>query len=343
MRKQNKYLAFFLAMLLMFAFTACKAKTDATADNAQTPTGAVTEQAATAVPSATETPDNTEDTTPKQATNTEATSYPVTIQDTNGDEIVFDHEPTKVVSMGPNITEMLYAIGVGDRLVGRTDYCDFPEEALSVESIGTLETPNVEKIVSLNPDVVIGSTHFSEDTEKQLTDLGIKVVVLYEEKDVTGVYTILETLGTIFSVDGNAKTVVEDMKTTIDETVAAVKDLEAPSVYYVVGYGEYGDYTAGGDTFAGQLITLAGGNNIAKDVSGWSYSLESLLEADPEIIILPEYYYTNFINAEHYKDLGAVKNNKVFVVDQNLLERQGNRNAEGIRALAEIFHADAFR
>jgi iron complex transport system substrate-binding protein len=271
------------------------------------------------------------------------TQYPITVSDSDGNELTIESEPMKIVSMAPNITEMIYKLGLESKLIGRTNYCDYPEAVSSIETVGSLREPDIEKIISLEPDIVIASTHFSDESEKQLTDLGVKVIVLYEEHDVEGIYSIIETLGTIFNSNDRAAEAVSEMKTSVEATKAAVANLEAPSVYYVVSFGEYGDYTAGGDTFVGQLITLAGGNNIAQEVSGWSYTLESLLEADPDLIIIDEDMKDSFAIAENYKELTAVKNNQVFTIDKNTIERQGYRNAEGLRSLAEIIHPEAFK
>ena len=286
--------------------------------------------------------ETTAETTEQTGALEKSVTYPVTVKDSEGSEIMIETEPEKVISLAPNITEMMFVLGAGDKLVGRTDYCDYPKEALEITSIGTLQEPDIEKIVSLEPDLVIASTHFSEESEKQLSDLGIKVLVLYEEHEIDGVYTMLETLGTVINAQEKSLKAVNDMKAVMDETKEVVSGLEAPSVYYVVGFGEYGDYTAGGDTFISQLITLAGGENIAKEVQGWSYSLESLVAADPDIILIDNTMKDAFISADHYKDLSAVKNGMVFGIDKSILERQGVRNAEGVRTIAEIFHADAF-
>lgn len=267
------------------------------------------------------------------------TVYPVTVKDSNGTEVTITEEPEKIISLGPNITEMIFALGAGDKLAGRTTYCDYPKEAEAVDTVGTLRKPDIEKIISLEPDIVVASTHFSQESEEQLTDLGIQVLVLYEEHDVTGVYTMVETLGMVVNANKEAASLTAGMKDTIEKTKEAVAGREAPSVYYVVGYGENGDYSAGGDTFVHQLITLAGGDNIAKDVSGWSYSLESLLEADPDIVIVGLGEKEGFSEAENYKELSAVKKGQVFEIDRNLLDRQGVRNAEGVKALADIFYS----
>jgi iron complex transport system substrate-binding protein len=270
------------------------------------------------------------------------TQYPMTIEDSFGNVVTIESEPLRVISVGPSITENMYAIGAGSKLVGRTDYCDFPEDALLVDSIGALDSPDVEKIVGLEPDLVIASSIFTEESYTKLTDLGITVLILHNEYDVSGVYNTLDTLGAVLNVSDKATEVSEAMQASIAETQDMIAGREAPSVYYVVGYGEYGDYTAGGDTFVGTLLSMAGGANIAQDVSGWSYSLESLIEADPDIILLPFGMKDSFVMTENYKDLSAVTNNRVYEMDRNLLERQGYRNAEGIRTLAQFFYPDAF-
>lgn len=267
------------------------------------------------------------------------TTYPLTITDSMGNEVTFEKEPDKVISLGPNLTEMIFALESQEKLIGRTEYCDYPQEAASIESVGTLMQPDIEKIVSLTPDVVIASTHFSDESKQQLEQLGIKVVILFEEHEMNGVYTMIETLASIINKNTKASEIVSDMKERIAAVQKRVESKDAPSVYYVVGFGEYGDFTAGGDTFVHQLITLAGGDNIAKDVSGWNFSLEKLVELDPEIIIVGTGIKDSFIAAETYKDLSAVKNDKVYEIDNNLLDRQGVRNAEGIETLADIFYS----
>ncbi|MBO5033702.1 MAG: ABC transporter substrate-binding protein [Lachnospiraceae bacterium] len=209
--------------------------------------------------------------------------------------------------------------------------------------LGSLYTPDIEKIISLEPDLVIVSTHFDEENAKKLEDLDIPVLTLYEEHDVTGVYDMIDILGTAVNRNAKAAECVSEMQSVIEEVSAAVEGLEIPSVYYVVGYGEYGDYTAGGDTFIGGLIELAGGNNIAKEVSGWNITLEEIVEADPSIIVISENDKEGFMSNENYADLTAVKNENVYTIDTNLLDRQGYRNAEGIRELAGIFHPEAFQ
>ncbi len=269
-------------------------------------------------------------------------AYPVKIIDSFGKEVTLETEPMHVISVAPSVTEMIYAIGAEDKLVGRTDYCDYPEEASKIESIGSLTTPDLEKMISLEPDLVITSTHFDEENGAKLEQAGIPVIGLYEEFDVNGVYVQLETLGIALNRQQQAAKVVDEMKTKISDVQAKIEGLEAPSVYYVVGYGEYGDYSAPENTFVGQMIKLAGGKNIVPASDSWSYSLEALLEADPDIILVRNGEKDSFMTAEGYNELTAVKENHVYEIDGNLLERQSHRNAEGVEVLAQIMHPEAF-
>lgn len=277
------------------------------------------------------------------SSNESSSVYPLTLTDSFGGEVTLDKAPEKVVSVAPNMTELVYKLGAGNMLVGRTDYCDYPEEALNVESIGTLRTPDIEKIISLEPDLVLTSTHFNEENAQKLESAGIKVLSLYEENNVDGVYTMIDTLGKALNKQTEAEETIEEMKTTIEDTTKKIEGLEKPKVYYVVGFGEYGDFSAPENTFVGQLIKLAGGNNIVPASDSWAFSLEKLIEDDPEIIVVKKGDKENFMSTPGYSDLSAVKNGKVYEIDNNLLDRQGYRNAEGVKELAEIFYPEAFK
>lgn len=296
---------------------------------------APTSAAATQSPETTSAP---EDETP----GVETGPYSVTLPDKTVLELA--GTPKRIVSMGPNITDMLFALGAGDYVVGRTDYCDTPAGVEDIPSVGTLFTPDVEKILSLAPDLVIGSLLFSEETQKQLSDLGIPVAVLYDSKSIDGIYDMIRALGALTGRVEEGDALAEQTKKQIDDAAARYAgeeyaDFTAPTVYYVSGYGEYGDYTAGGDTYIGRLLTAAGGQNIAQDVKGWVISHEVLLEADPQIIIIGEGMAADFCATPGYEELSAVKNNRVFEFDlYHLLERQSHRNAEIFVQLAELFH-----
>lgn len=269
------------------------------------------------------------------------TEYPVTVQNSDGTEVVIEKEPEKVVSLGPNITEIMYSLEAEDKLIARTDYCNYPEEVSELPSIGTLYEPDMEAILAMEPDLVVASTHISDEVMKQLTDAGIAVMYLYEEHEIKGVYTMIDMLGIAVNRQDEAAAVVDEMKDKIDGVKEALADLEEQSsVYYVVGYGEYGDYTAGGDTFINGILEAAGAVNAAADVEGWSYSSETLLEQDPDYILLSEYDYDGFIETAPYNELTAVKEGRVLTIDTNMLDRQCARNADAVVEIAHMLYPE---
>ena len=273
-----------------------------------------------------------------------STTYPVTITDSFGREVTVDEEPQKVISLSPAITEIVFALGQEGKLIGRTDYCDYPQEAAEIESVGDLMDPNIEKIVELEPDIVIASAHFQEEVLQKLEESDVKVAVLYGEESFEGAYEAIGKVGNLLNAQEAASGIIDDMKTTVADVKQRVEGKEKPSVYYVVGFGEMGDYTAGKNTFIGQLIEMAGAKNAADDVEGWSYSLEKLLEKNPDYLICSksDNHKEQLRTANGYKDLDAVKNDRVYEIDKNMLERQGPRLAEGLKEIAKYIHPDVF-
>ncbi len=273
-----------------------------------------------------------------------ADGHSITLKDSYDREVTLDREPERVISIAPNITEIIFAMGKQDKLVGRTEFCDYPEEVKNIESIGNIDHPNVEKIVELQPDIVITSTIFTKEMLQKLEEANVKVAILHAEDSFEGVYDIIEKTGILLNDRDKANSIVAEMKEKVELVKNKVDGLKKPSVYYVMGYGEYGDYTAGRDTFISRMIEMAGGKNVADDIEGWKYNIESLLEKDPDILICSKYYDSKagIENADGYKELSAVRGQKLFEIDNNMLERQGPRLADGLVEMAKIIHPEAF-
>lgn len=270
--------------------------------------------------------------------------YPLTIIDSYENEVIIEEMPNRVISIAPSITEIIFALGLEGNLVGRTDFCNFPLEVESIESIGSLKSPNIEKIIELEPDLIIASTHFQKEVYDKLTELQVKVIVLDSKGSFDGVFETIEKTGKVFNVNDKALELIRDMKSTIEEVIDKVKDEPKPTVYYVVGFGEYGDFTAGGDTFINDMLEMAGAINIASEVSGWKYSLERIIEQDPHMLIVSKYHNTKdeIMVANGYSELTAIKEGRVYEIDNNLLDRQGPRIALGLKELAKIVHPNLF-
>lgn len=271
--------------------------------------------------------------------------YPMKITDSYNREVTLEKKPERIISIAPNITETIAALNAESKLVGRTEFCDYPESIKSVESIGTLSEPNIEKIVELKPDLVIASTHFKKETVQKLEQLNIKVLVLYSSEDFKGAYETIEKVAKAIGEEEAGTKIVSDMKVKVEEIANKVKEANKPKVYYVVGFGKGGDYTAGKGTFIDQLITMAGGINVANDVEGWKYSFEKLVEKDPDLMICSKFYDTKagLTGTDGYKELRAVKEGNLFEMDNNTIDRQGPRLADGLLELAKLIHPELFK
>lgn len=273
----------------------------------------------------------------------EETPYLV-FTDSNNREIIFEEAPKRIISTAPNVTESIFALGAEDKLVGRTDYCDYPEGVSSIESIGTLTEVNIEKITELEPDVVIAASFFSEENIKKLEELDIKVAVIVSQENFEGVYENIRNIALITDKEEKAEEIVKEMQNKVNYVKESIEPFESKSVYYVIGHGEYGDYTATGDTFIGKMLEIAGGKNVAKDATGWKFSLEKLVEADPAIIISEDDESTmnGLKEANGYKDLTAIKTGKLYGVNKDMVSRMGPRLADGLLQMAKSIHPEAF-
>lgn len=290
--------------------------------------------------------DNAKTVENNQATATsEQATFPLTLKDSTGVEITFETAPSRVVSLSPSATETIFAIGKGDLLQGRTDYCKYPQEAQAVTSVGSIRKPNIETIVAMKPDVVFVSNMFSAELRAKIESLGIKVFDLSSHDQFEGVYLGIENAGKILGDSSKTEALISSMKKTIEDVQQKVKGASPKSAYYVVGYGESGDYTAGKGTFIDQMITMAGGVNAANDVEGWSYSLEKLIEKNPDYLICRSGGDSKkgIEAANGYNALSAVKEGRLIEINNDLLDIQGPRSAEGVLAIAKILHPEMFK
>lgn len=270
-------------------------------------------------------------------TKIEDTEYPYTYKDSLGNSVTIK-SANKIVSLTPNTTELLYSLGLEDKIVGRTDYCNYPESATKKASIGTITEPSLEKIVALEPDLVITDGMQSEAVLDSIRNAGITVVVVRNNKNIEGTYQIIRDFGRITNTNEKAETLINDMKKEmkkIEKTVSKIKDDEKKTVYYSIDMGEYGLYTSGKDTYINELLNAAGLINVATDLEGWTYSVEKLIEHDPDLIIVSNAYNAKdaVLNYAPVASLSAVKNKNIIEINTDTLDRQTVRNIDAIKTL----------
>ncbi|MDY5969262.1 MAG: ABC transporter substrate-binding protein [Bacteroidales bacterium] len=246
--------------------------------------------------------------------------------------------PTRIVSVSPGVTEIIFALGAQDLLVGRTDFCTYPAEVKKIESIGGISNLNIEKILSLKPDLVISGSMVPRQSVVKMNELGSPLVCVIEQQRFDSLYSNIKKVGRLVGVSQRADSLNQVLKARLAKVSNKVDTSlpydKRPSVYYVVGFGKGGNFTAGGNTFINDIIRLAGGRNIAQDVTGWSYSLEALFKNNPDYIVIRSEDSAAFCTQAPYRRLRAVKNGHVITVKNGLLDLQTPRNVDAVEMLA---------
>ena len=282
---------------------------------------------------------------------TSATWEPVTLVDDFGYEITIEKEPVRIVSLAPANTEMLFALGLGDRMVGVTEYCNYPEEATTKPIIGGYTTVNVERVVAQKPDLVVAYYGNGAETVDHLKKLGLTVITMNSDS-VNGTFHDIALLGKATGKTAEAAALTESMQKRIDAVTEKLKGVTTtPTAFHCVWADPL--WVSGGQTFQDEIISLAGGTNPFQDVNGWGIiTMERLLTTDPEMIIvdsgmgmgqggydvLKDYFYTE----PRLQSLAAVKNKQVYVMNADIIDRGGPRIVDCLEELAQIIHPEVF-
>jgi iron complex transport system substrate-binding protein len=257
---------------------------------------------------------------------------------------------TKIVSLAPSNTEILFAIGAGDRLIGRDDFSDFPPEAASIPSVGSLyPSVNAEAIVALQPDLVLAAGITNPDDIKHLADLGLTVYATSIAKTLDDIYNDINAVGALAGEAESAATLVASMKGRVEAVSAKTSSVaEKPIVFYELDATEPSKpWTAGPGSFIDQMISLAGGTN-AGNIASSDYaqlSLEQLVAQNPDIIILGSATFggqtPELVAARPgWGDIKAVKDSAVYAFDDNLVSRPGPRVVDGLEQMLKLIHPD---
>jgi iron complex transport system substrate-binding protein len=285
-----------------------------------------------------------EDTTSTEASPSASASGPISVTDGSGATVTLPQPAERIVSLAPANTEIAYAIGAGEKMMAGTSYDDYPEEAKDLPKVGDFANPSVERIASFNPDLVLAAGGIQDKLRTKLEDLGMQVYVV-DPKTYAEVQTDIMNIGNLAGTDATAQRVVATMKQAATDVIAKVGSL-APATTFLEIYSKP-LMTTGSDTFIHDMIGIAGGTNIGAEAgSGFpTFSTEVLARDDPQVYIADSGSMSepgDITKRAGFADLTAVKDGKVYVIDDNLIARPGPRLAEGLQRLAEMIHPEAY-
>jgi len=280
------------------------------------------------------------------------TPGPLELTDGLGRTVTLSGPAQRIVSLAPSNTEILFTVGAGTQVVGRDEFTNYPQEAMSLPSVGgSYGGYNSEAIVNLKPDLVLAAEINTPEQVKTLEDLGLTVYYLSNPKDLEGMYQNLQLVAKMTGHETEAGKLVESLKervAAVDEKMASVT--EKPSVFYELDSTDpNAPYTFGPGTFMDLLISKAGGKNVGSVLgSPWAQiSLEELVVQNPDLIILGDSNYG--VTAEAvaaragWADLSAVKEGHVYPFNDDLASRPGARLVDGLEELAKLIHPELFK
>jgi len=273
----------------------------------------------------------------------------IVVTDQMGREVTIVGVPERIISLSPSNTEVSFALDLGDRIVGVTEFCNYPPEAMEKDIVGGFSTPSIEKIVELEPDLVLASTIHNEEVPR-LEELGIPVLVV-ESSTVEELFTSMALVAEVSGVEQVGAELIASMKERIEavqDKVASIEPEDRIRVFYEV----YSDplMSAGEGAFINEIISLAGGENIFGDITE-NYpqiSAEEVADRQPYIILYPDYHGTaDFVLEEMagrpgWESVPAVENKNLHAISDDTFSRPGPRIVEAIEEAAELFYPDKF-
>lgn len=271
------------------------------------------------------------------------------LTDMTGREIQLSGPVERVVALTPADCEILYALGAGDLLVGRGEYCDYPAEALALPAVQSGADINLEQIIALQPQVVLMSTMgHSDEQVKALQDTGAAVVVT-DAKDIEGVYTAIRLIGSVVGKDTEAEKLVGDMQesfSSVGEKAAARGGEDKKSIYFEVSPLEYGLWTGGKGSFMDEIAAMLGLENVFGDVEGWAeISEEQVIQRNPDYIVTITMYYgegptpvEEIMSRPAWQNMQALQTGQVYNANNDEISRPGPRLAQAAEMLYELIY-----
>lgn len=273
----------------------------------------------------------------------------LTVTDMMGRQITVPDNVERVIALTASDCEILYALGAGDTLIGRGEYCNYPAKALEVPSVQSGYETNIEQIIALEPQIVfMNKMDQSEDQVNALTDAGI-TVVMSDADDIKGTYESIELVGAVMGKNDEAQALIDSMKSAfLEMSENAKKDGEKKTVYFEVSPLEYGLWTAGSATFMNELADILGVENAFGDVEGWvEISEEQVIERNPDYIVTITMYFgegpspvEEIMGRSGWENITAVKNGAVLNADSDEISRPGPRLVNAATTLYDFFYTE---
>jgi iron complex transport system substrate-binding protein len=289
--------------------------------------------------------------TGNNTSNTTSSKYPLNITDDYGRIITINKAPERIVSLTPVNTEILFALGLGDKVVGVTDYCNYPEEAKNKTKVGDIVNVNPEQVAAVNPDIIFAGSLTKKETAEKLDAMGYKTIA-HDPRNQSGIRNSIMLIAKACGAEDNATRLLASMDARakkITDVTSSLDESKKPKVLVVVWHDPI--YVAGSNCYGDDIVKLAGGINAASEVNDYGVmNTEAIIKANPDVIIVTigegmEVPYDYFKNASEpwMKDISAIKNGRVYKIDSDTISRAGPRFPYALEAMAKAIHPNLFK
>ncbi|MDA8187780.1 MAG: cobalamin-binding protein [Dehalococcoidales bacterium] len=281
-----------------------------------------------------------------QPVKTAGSEFPLSITDDAGRTVKIEKPAKRIVSLAPSNTEILFALGLGDSVVGVDDYSNYPNEAKSKEKVGSFADTSIEKVVALEPDLVLATNIHVKTVVPKLETRGLATVVV-QPKNLARLLDNIRTVGTLAGKAREAETLADGLQRRVEDIANKTKTASSrPRVFFEL---DAKLYTVGPGTFADDMIDKAGGANIAADAkTEWpQLSLEAIVLKDPDIVFLADHGFGETVDKVKgrpgWEKITAVRNDRVIPLDPDLVNRPGPRAVDGLDLMARALHPESFK
>jgi iron complex transport system substrate-binding protein len=275
-------------------------------------------------------------------------SSPLTFKDEVGREVLFPFPPKRILSLAPNITEILFTLGLDEEIVGVSIHCNFPEKARTKVQVGSYISLDFERILSLKPDLIIATgAGNTRDMVERLEKFGLPTYVIFP-KNLEGILLSIDHIGQIVDRRHEASRIIRGIRERRERVIALTRNLPRPRVFLQIG--EAPIVTVGKGTFGDDLIRLAGGNNVAGNEKKMypRFGIEEVLKRAPEVIVIssmnPKADYGKALQEwTRWKTIPAAKNGRIHLIDSDLMDRPSPRIIDGLEEMARILHPEKLK
>ncbi|WP_163183862.1 ABC transporter substrate-binding protein [Neobacillus sedimentimangrovi] len=281
----------------------------------------------------------------------EVKDFPVSIKDASDQVVKIEKKPEKIVSLIPSNTEIAFALGLGDEVVGVSDFDNYPEEVNKKEKIGGMEF-NQEKVISLKPDLVLAHASTALNSQaalQQLKDVGIPVLVVNDAQNFEQVYDSIKMIGKATGQSENAEKLIAAMKKRLAELKTKAAEIKEKKKVLIEVSPEPEIYTTGKNTFMNEMLSWINAENIAADQEGWiKMDQEAMIQKNPDVIITTYGYYVEnpaekVLSRKGWENVKAIKNKQVIDINSDRVTRSGPRIVEGVEDLAKAIYPEVFK